>query len=88
MSQVERKQIHLPAIQPVDWHSVKTAMRERYNAEMRIETGVKLTRRALEGKRQIVDDITDGRPDGMDMLIMQSYVFGAAEIIQDYMGRP
>jgi len=75
---------NLPPLQPVDWRSVKQHMYERYAHEVRIHYGAVMTERAHEGLQRIRARVGD-RPDQLDMLLVHAYVFGAAELINDYM---
>jgi hypothetical protein len=87
MSEIERKRrgdLELPPPAPVDWRSAKEAMRTRYNMEMRIDTAVRMGRRTLKGKRKILADIEDA-PDQLDMMILRSVIYGAGELIQEYL---
>lgn len=74
----------LEPLQPVDWRSVKQQMYERYAHEVRIHYGAVMTERAHEGLQRIRTRVGDN-PDQLDMLLVHAYVFGAAELIHDYM---
>jgi hypothetical protein len=75
MSEIQRIQIEpLPQLRPVDWASVKIA------------SGAVMTARAHEGIANLRERIwASGQTDELDMLLLQSYAFGAAELIQRYM---
>jgi len=81
----------LPPVRAVDWQSVKEALRERYVTEIRLANGVDMTERGQDGlervRRRLAYNLaaTGRAPDELDMLFLQNYGFGAAELINEYM---
>ena len=79
----------LPPVRAVDWRSVREAAHERFIAESRMANGAQITERAQDGLDRIRRRLeASGRPaDELDAMLVSSYAFGAAQLIQDYMSR-
>lgn len=89
MSEIERKTGDLERrptydLEPVTWADVKQQKRERYNRRMRVGTAKEMALDAADAIDEIQDNI-DARPHQLKNLIMQSFGFGAAELINDYL---
>jgi hypothetical protein len=81
--------VPLPPVKAVDWRSVREAAHERFTAESRVANGAQITERAQEGLARIRRrmEASGSTADELEVMLLSSYGFGAAQLIHDYMSR-
>ena len=89
MHEIERKGGDIerrPAyeIEPVSWQDVKRVMRQRYNLEMPIETSKRMALRSGDAIDEIQEHINE-RLHPLKSMVLNSFGFGAAQLISEYM---
>ena len=74
-------------IAPVDWRTMRETQRERHLAISRVDIGSDMLDHAQGGLDRARKRLEGRRADAFDMTLISAFTYGAAELIQRYLGQ-